>query len=414
MKTLYLPLETARKIALNGQLFNGNNSFPPGKEGVVQVFEKLGYVQIDTIAVVERAHHHTLWTRRPDYSMEMLDELQAGDRRVFEYWGHQASYLPMSDFRFYLPKMRTFQNPEHYWFKDQHEQAKHLLEPVLKRIREEGPLSSRDFKPPPGTKRGTWWNWNPVKIALELLYWRGDLMISRRQNFQKIYDLTERVIPPNVNTTFPTDEELGRFLVHRALSAFGVARERDICEHIDAADRDVILKALKEMVAAGEVIELQMENERQHKYFVLPEALESGHATISENNQLHLLSPFDNLIIHRDRTKRLFNFDYTIECYLPAAKRKYGYFTLPILWNGQLIGRLDPVADRPNRILQLKKLIFEPEFKITGNFLPALAQKIFAFANFNNCRKVKVEHVIPEELKLMVMDRLRDLDELST
>lgn len=387
-----LSLEAARQIAIKCQLLNKKPNLPGGKKGIAQTIEKLGYIQIDTIAVIERAHHHTLWTRCPDYSNEMLHNLQVQDRRVFEYWGHQASYLPMSDYRFYLPRMKSFHDPDHYWFKDRHERAKHLLEPVLQRIRKEGPLSSRDFKPPADAKRGTWWDWQPAKIALELLYWRGDLMITERRNFQKVYDLTERVLPKDVDTTFPSDEELGRFMVTRALNSMGVAREKDILNHLEGASKNLISNALKEMAATGEVQIVKLENEANFRYFALPKNLEESTIDSNQNSEVHLLSPFDNLVIHRDRTRRIFDFDYTIECYVPAPKRKYGYFSLPILWKTQFAGRLDPAADRKNKTMQIKNLVFEPDFNMTEEFQQAFISKLKDFTRFNNCEKIIFEN----------------------
>ena len=227
MKKTTLSLRSARRIAFRAQLLDGKGRFPSGKKGVARTIEKLGYVQIDTISVIERAHHHTLWTRRQDYDPRMLHELQAVDRRVFEYWGHAASYLPISDYRYYLPLKRDYRNPRSKWTRQMLEKHGHLMDSVLERIRVEGPLGSRDFEPPPGIKRGTWWDWKPRKTALELLFWRGDLMVRERRNFQRLYDLTERVLPPETDTRIPDEDELGRFLVRRALSAHGVARERE-------------------------------------------------------------------------------------------------------------------------------------------------------------------------------------------
>ncbi|MCG8605800.1 winged helix DNA-binding domain-containing protein, partial [bacterium] len=160
-RTTELSQELARRIALDAQLLSGSIKLPMGKEGVAQAIGHLGYIQIDTIAVVKRAHHHTLWNRLPDYSENMLHELHAKDRRVFEYWGHAASFLPIKDYRFYLPLMKSFEDPKMAWQKRRYEKYSHLMAPVLERIRKEGPLGSRDFDPPPGTKRGAWWDWKP-------------------------------------------------------------------------------------------------------------------------------------------------------------------------------------------------------------------------------------------------------------
>lgn len=165
-----IPRNKAILIALNRQLFDRRIKFPKGNEGVAQAIEHLGYVQIDTISVIERAHNHTLWTRRPDYEPNMLHELLAKDRRIFEYWGHAASYLPMCDFRFYLPQMKRYEEPHSKWEKDRVEKYGHMMKPVLGRIRNEGALGSKDFEASVGTKTGNWWDWRPTKVALEMLF----------------------------------------------------------------------------------------------------------------------------------------------------------------------------------------------------------------------------------------------------
>jgi uncharacterized protein YcaQ len=392
-------LALARRIALNAQLLAGGTELPRGKEGVAQAVERLGYVQIDTIAVVQRAHHHTLWARRSDYDPEMLHKLQAQDRRLFEYWGHAASYLPMSDYRYYLPRMRSFHHPKSKWEQKRLKEHGHLMEPVLERIREEGPLASRDFKPPPGRQRGAWWDWKPSKIALEMLFWRGDLMVTERRNFQRVYDLTERVLPDHVDTSFPDEGELGRFLVRRALSAYGVASEREIGDHIHAASRDVITDALADLLDAREVERVEIEGGNGADDFALAGTVEAGRQLEQVSPRVLLLSPFDNLVIQRQRLQRLFGFDYSLECYTPAAKRKYGYFSLPILWGDAFVGRLDPKADRKTRTLVLRNLIFEPEFEVRDDFLLHFADACVAFADFNGCETSSVEDVQPDNVR---------------
>jgi uncharacterized protein YcaQ len=395
----------ARRMALRAQLLHGRPRLPAGKEGIARTIEQLGYVQIDTIAVVERAHHHTLWTRRPYYDPRMLHELQAKDQRIFEYWTYAASYLPMVDYRYYLPRMRNFEDPKNKWAKERLEKHRHLLKPVLERIRREGPLSSQDFEPIPGSKRGPWWDWKPAKVALELLFWRGDVMIAERRNFQKIYDLTERVLPADVDTRMPLGDELGRFLVRRALLAHGVAREREIRlfmqpgtlrdTHIRAAGKDLLTESLEDLIAAGEVTRVQLGEERAWDSFALTESLEGISRLRRPPRQVHLISPFDSLIIQRHRIKRLFGFDYALECYVPAQKRKYGYFVLPILWGERFVGRLDPKVDRARNTLIVRSLMLEPEFEPDDEFLCAFAEKLSDFARFNRCERVELERVSP-------------------
>ncbi len=414
-----LSLEYTRRALLRAQLLDGRTELPEGKEGVARVIEKLGYVQIDTIAVIERAHHHTLWTRRPDYDPEMLHKLQAHDRRVFEYWGHAMSYLPMSDYRFCLPKMRNFENPMSRWAKERLERYGHLTEAVLERIREEGPLSSKDFELPPGKRSGSWWNWKPAKAALEILFWKGDLMIAERRNFTKIYDLTERVLPGDIDASYPSDDEIGHFLVRRALTAYGIAGGREIRafmnpeaardSHIQAAGKDVIAGSLNDLLETGEVVPVKIEGNEGNDFFALSGTLGAYVPGGSDPRPVFLLSPFDNLVIQRERTNRFFGFDYALECYTPVARRKYGYFSLPILWGDRLVGRLDPKSDKRKRTLLVRNLVFEPWFEEFDEFIPVLAGKLGSLATFNGCGEVKIEKTKPVAVKAPLKRFLKEM-----
>ncbi|MEM7647038.1 MAG: crosslink repair DNA glycosylase YcaQ family protein, partial [Pseudomonadota bacterium] len=178
MSSESLSLKEAQKIILQSQLLTGSRVTP------IQAIEHLGYVQIDTISVIERAHHHVMWTRCPEYQPEDLAQL-VQDRKVFEYWSHAASYLPMKDYRFTLPMKKRFRSQENSWFPKNPQ----LMKSVLKRIKEEGPLRSIDFKRERASKTNGWWDWKPTKKALERLFMEGKLEITRREGFQKVYDL---------------------------------------------------------------------------------------------------------------------------------------------------------------------------------------------------------------------------------
>src|SRR3954447_1140087 len=179
-----------RRIALDAQGLLRAAPFGRGVDATHRALEQIGYVQIDTISIVERAHHHTLWNRVPNYRPSHLDKL-VSERRAFEYWFHAAAYLPMRDYRFALPRMHALKNGERHWFANRDLK---LMKAILDRVRAEGPMMARDFETPKGRAQG-WWNWKPAKRALEQLYMQGDLMISGREGFQKIYDLPERVLP---------------------------------------------------------------------------------------------------------------------------------------------------------------------------------------------------------------------------
>jgi len=414
MKLLLLPVNLVKQFILDAQGFKGCH---PGKEGILSTIKKLGYVQIDTIAVIQRAHHHVLWTRCPDYQEQLLHELQAVHGQVFEYWTHAMSYLPIADYRFALPKMRKFANPTSPWVRYQLRKCRDLLEPVLRRIQDEGPLSASDFKSPPGKKTEGWWDWKPAKVALEILFWQGDLMIRERRKFQKVYDLTERVLPTEVNTTLPTEQEAAEYLIRRALTALGVAEEREILKFMqpessrDAdmqlVDREQLRQSLQALLEAGEIVQLKIDHNHETIYYALPASLAPKSANQKSLSPVYLLSPFDNLIIQRDRVRRLFGFDYALECYLPAHKRRYGYFTLPILWGTEFVGRLDPRADRKNRTLTIHHVRFEPGFKVTDEFLFPFVEKIHSFTRFNQCERLQIENISPKKMKSKINSMLR-------
>jgi uncharacterized protein YcaQ len=388
--------KTARRLALHAQLLDGRTGIGKGKEGVAQAIGHLGYVQIDTIAVIERAHHHTLWTRVPGYRPEHLHQAHAVDRTVFEYWGHAASFLPMSDYRFYIPMMRGFRDPKGAWYKGWGDRYGGHLEPVLKRIRAEGPKAARDFENPAGKGKGPWWDWKPAKAALEMLFWRGELMIRERSGFERVYDLTERVLPAGTDTREPAPDELGRFIVRRALGALGVAGEKEIRDHIRIGDRNVVAHAPREMLAAAEIVRLAVEGDGGAAY-ALPGALEQAGRFRAQMPRVRLLSPFDNLVISRSRLKGRFGFDYTLECYVPKHKRNHGYFVLPILFGEDIVGRLDPKADRKEKKLLVRRLALEPGADADG-LLPGLGRALGEFARFNGCEKVVLENIRPKNL----------------
>ncbi len=399
-----ISLTEARKLALYTQQLSNAVVRQDGKEGAAQLIERLGYVQIDTIHIVERAHHHTLWTRLPTYTPAMLDELLSKDRRIFEWWTHAMSYIPMRDYRFYAPRMgrHALWGRQVEWLEAHSDVIAHVKD----RIRAEGPLGAADFKKPEGFNGG-WWEWKPAKQALEILASMGELMVAKRRNFQRIFDLSERVLPPGLDTTPPDDAELQRFIIQFAFSGRGILRKSEV----GWGRRKVDPAALQAQVDAGEIVALEVAGLKNgapskdgERCYALRAVLEAALATPPDPS-LRILSPFDNLVIDRRWLKAFFDgFDYTLECYLPAAKRKYGYFVLPILWTdaagaSRFIARMDAKADRKPKTLIARRLIFEPDFDGYAEALPALADALRAFAGFNRCDSVSVEETNPEAVK---------------
>jgi uncharacterized protein YcaQ len=398
-----ISLARARRIALRSQLLDGSGCVRRGKEGVARVVDHLGYVQIDTLAVVERAHHHTLWVRCPGYEAAALDELHGRDKRLFEYWGHGASYLPIADYRYYIPRMRSFPWGVG-WMARLRDRHRDVMAAVLARVEKEGALRAADFKAPPGRKSGGWWDWKPAKVALELLMWQGRLMVAERRNFQRVYDLPERVLPPGVDTSVPDADELGRFAVRRALGAHGLMTRREIYFHITSFERAAVDAALAALTAEGEVAPARIKELPDEEYFVLAAALawRAGRG----RRRLRILSPFDNAVVQRDRVKRLFGVDFVLECYVPAAKRRFGYFALPVLWGDEFAAQLDAKADRKRRRLVVKNVKLEAGVKASAEFRDALAEKLAAFAGFNGCEEVALERSTPASLARMLRNGL--------
>jgi uncharacterized protein YcaQ len=390
---LSLSLSSARRLVLHTQLLDGCADLPAGKAGVLQVIQRLGYVQIDTISVIQRAHHHILWTRLPDYDFGHLDELLAQDRRIFEGWGHALSYLPIEEFPHFLPRMRQFYDPKDKWARNRIQRYAHLMPPLLESIRRLGPVQTQDIPipegilehendpdiPPPRAQ---------VRSVLDILFLQGRIMVASRQNFQRFFDLTERVLPPEISTQPPSPAETARFFVRKALAALGIARPNEITAFTATGSNPDLILALNMMIAAGEVVPLDVDNDSPAPYYALPQLLEIIPSLPPVPPAVHLLSPFDNLVIQRDRLQRLFGFEYALECYVPPAKRQFGYFALPILWGDRLVGRLDPKTDRQTRTLHIQNLLFEPDFPDFPAFLPVFLAKLAAFARFNNCQRV--------------------------
>lgn len=403
MDQITLSLGNAKRLIAHTQLTGFHSSKADEHADIAGIIAHLGYVQIDTINVINRAHQHTLWTRIPGYTLHDVYATQAKEKTIFEYWGHAMSYLPMRDYRYFLPQKKKFIDPYSKWEKDRLEKYGHLMTPVLERIREEGAMSSKDFASEEKPHKGTWWDWRPTKVALEMLFWQGKIMVAERKNFQKVFDLTERVLPDDVDTSMPSEEELGRFLVERALKAYGLADKKEIVDHLRVAKKKLILSALQEMLSDGSVVRVKVKHEDgdDHlEYYALPGTIEEMDDLSGTDPQVFILSPFDNFCIQRDRLKTFFDFDYALECYLPKEKRVFGYFTLPIFWQDGFAGRMDAKADRKNKELIIHHLKFEDTFRIDDAFLAELQKKLISFMKFQGCERIHLTKVTPDGVEL--------------
>ncbi|MDF2418151.1 winged helix-turn-helix domain-containing protein [Acinetobacter beijerinckii] len=389
-----------RQMTLKAQGLTQKQPFGSGKEAVLSAIEQLGYVQIDTLSVVARAHHHTLWTRIPDYQSQWLDQL-IDEAQIFEYWFHAASYLPMKDFRFALPKMLSIKNGESRYFKADAQ----VMRDVYDKIRIDGPQKSREFESFIKNS-SSWWNWKPTKIALEQLFMQGDLMISARKGMEKVYDIRERVLPTTVNTTLPTALEYAEYLVKTYLKAYGFTTLKQIT-HLKTG---ALLRKNVETILKQKLDEKMIQKivtHDQQTIYVLNELMEWN----DNPNPLKvsLLSPFDNSIIHRDRVKTHFDFDFRLECYTRQENRKYGYFCLPILFGDVFIGRVDCKAHRKSAEFELIHLHIENTQIDIALWLTPFLETLHSFARFNLCQSIYVSKISPVELSSIMRKHIETI-----
>jgi uncharacterized protein YcaQ len=381
-------LQKLRRLALHGQGLTPASAFGHGRTAALRAIEHLGYVQLDSISVIERAHNHTWFSRVPNFNPSLSnDMLEQGE--IYEYWAHAAAYMPMRDFRFSLIDKARVRAGEH---RSKLPKDTKLMNKVMQRIRSNGPMSTRDLETP-GTKRSGWWDWKPAKKAAERLYLQGDLMICSRVGFQKTYDLTERVLPGSTSTTVPSLSEWANHLIDEQLHCHSLVTLPGITYSRRHAGLNRAVKAeVLNRVAMAELQQVQLPDNQV--YYSRPGLLDQPLPRVS--SQLQILSPFDNLVIQRARLQSLFNFDYQIECYVPAAKRRYGYFALPLLYRDELVGRIDCKAHRAQRHLALQSVHLQCKDSDIDSVCRALAAALPDFAKFQDCDSVSCEQVSPQ------------------
>jgi uncharacterized protein YcaQ len=377
-----------RCLALSRQGLALPQPFGADLSGTRNAIEHLGYVQIDTLSVVERAHHHVLWSRVPGYDPTYLNQL-ISEQHIFEYWFHAASYLPMRDYRYALPRMMSIRNGENRYYTDVDE---HLMIEILARVSAEGTLRARDFNPG-NTGKGKLWSWGSSRRALDKLFMQGDLMVCGRNGMEKVYDLAERCLPEGIDLSVPTLSEYATYLFDTTLRAHGVFTLKQLL-HLKTGKplRDAMREVLNERIEAGVVSVL--DNANKPTIYADIKALEQVAAI--DAGLVKILSPFDNVLIHRDRLNTLFGFDYRIECYVPATKRVFGYFCLPILCGDKFVGRIDCKAHRTDQRFEVLSLNLEDTTLDRDQFFPALSDELQRFAEFNKCPLLDAGAVVVE------------------
>ena len=367
------------------------------KADVLTTIRQIHNLQIDTISVVARAHQHILWSRLGSYQTSWLDELHA-EGQLFEYFAHAVCLLPIEDYPLFralmLEKFIGWDN-----IRDWGQKNTDTLAQILDHIHQNGAVRSSDFES--NQSRGKWWDWKVEKVALEHLYYRGDLMIARRESFQRVYDLRERVLPSWDDAQAPEYPVAVRELIRKAIKALGVATNTWAANYFYIKKTEAAA-AIEQLLLEGAIFPVNIEGVKGGPFFVHADNVPLIEAALEDQlpaTHTTILSPFDPLISDRGRARDLFDFDYSIECYTPAPKRKYGYFILPILHRGRLVGRLDAKAWRKEGRLQVISLFLEPGARVSGGLTRALAKTLRAYASWQGLSSVVIDWADSEKLR---------------
>ncbi|HEV2093710.1 MAG TPA: crosslink repair DNA glycosylase YcaQ family protein [Rubrobacter sp.] len=382
--------EAARTMLLAAQGVEPSPARPAEKEDVLGAVRRMEVLQIDSISVVARSPYLVLWSRLGPYDPLWLDELLA-EGALFEGWSHAACFVPIEDYGLYRRFMLEGGEKSRAWFSAHPEEVRRVLE----RIRREGPVRSAEFARTDG-KAGGWWEWKPEKRALEHLFAAGELMISRRDpNFHRVYDLRDRILEralPNWEDGLaPAPEEVRRTLALKAVRALGVAFARWVPDYFRTPKRG-IAGLLEGLADRGELLRAGVEGWDEPAYVhpdnaALAENVASGGL---EPSRTTLLSPFDPVVWDRARALELFGFEYRIEVYTPAARRRYGYYSLPVLHRGALVGRLDAKAHRKRGVFEVKSLHLEPDTAVDEGLVAGLASALRGCAVWHGTPEILV------------------------
>ncbi|HEX2129607.1 MAG TPA: crosslink repair DNA glycosylase YcaQ family protein [Solirubrobacterales bacterium] len=321
-----------------------------------RVLRRVGLLQIDSVNVLERAHYLPAFSRLGPYPRELLDRSsQRAPRRLFEYWGHEASLIPVEWHP--LLRWRMARAADEAWggMRRIQREKPELVARVLDQVRDRGPVAASELVEERPRRAGPWWEWSDVKVALEWLFWSGQVTAARRRRFERLYDLPERVLPRAVlaqPTPEPTDAQ--RELVRIASRCLGIAAERDLRDYFRLPTAET-KERIAELVDAGELLEVDVEGWGRTRGY-----LAAGASVPRQVQATALIGPFDSLIWERSRVERLFGFEYRLEIYVPAPKRRHGYYVLPFLHGDTLVARVDLKADRAAGVLLVRAYHPEP------------------------------------------------------
>ena len=362
----------ARRIALAAQGFARARPAAVSGRHLHRVMERLGVLQIDSVNVFARSHYLPLFSRLGAYDPALLDRVfLSRTTHYVEYLAHEATFIPIADWplwRFRMDDFRARWAGESSWTSTN----ARTLQWVQDELRSRGPLRPADIRDDAPRERGTWWDWDDVKLALEHLWRTGDVAVSGRKGFERTYALAEHVVPDAIRTREIPRADAIRELIRRAARSSGVATQSDLADYYRIRDRAAVTRSIAELVDGGELHPVQVRGwDRgsrplpawRHRDAVLPRKVEAA----------AVLTPFDPVVWFRDRALRTFELDYRIEIYVPAERRRYGYYSLPVLVGDRIVARVDLKADRATSTLQVQSAWWEPQAR-PGDAEPIAAE----------------------------------------
>ena len=405
--------DDVRRMTLRAQGFLGATSWSRSRTGVAAMLRRVGAVQLDTISVLARSHELVAYARLGPVSRQQIEQAywHATKPDAFEYWAHAACVLPIEQWPYYAFRRRRFREKGERW----HQVTPETCEKVLARLRAEGPLTATQLG---GAKAGgPWWDWSDVKIAVEWLLDTGEVICSQRTGWRRVYDLPERVLPDSLLGTEPTDPECLAYLAGVAARALGVVTVADLVEYhrlnfLGARSPVDTRRLLTEAALAAGLVPVALADVRtagtraagpkavgtktaktaevKAQAWADPAALAEASAGRRGRNRVTLISPFDSLIWDRKRTRLMFGFDHGLEAYVPKHKRIHGYYTMPLLAGGQLVGRVDPA--REGKTLVARKVSLE-----RAAAAEPMAQALREAAAWVGCDDVRLEQIEPAQ-----------------
>lgn len=372
-----ITLKQAKALWISSQGLHKKDFFGKGPAATLKAIEQLGYVQIDTINVIERCHHHILYSRISDYKRKHLHQAQSIDKNIFEYWTHALAYVPVKDFSFYQNRMKQHQLSSSSWFGSVTPED---TKKIFKILKDSGAISIRDIKDDVLVEKShAWGSKKPSKKALSLAFNQGKVTISERLGMLKKYELTERHFNWDQLPKAASEKEICNYKLERALKSQGLFN-LESATYLEKAEQKLQMKkAIEARVQSGTLIPIEVTDIEKTIFYTSPENLNLK--TKINDERTHILSPFDPLVIQRKRLKMFFDYEHLFEAYIPKEKRVYGYFTLPVLIGDQIVAMLDLKTDRENNQLLIQKWTWRPKLK-SATFKKLIETELDRFEKF--------------------------------